>query len=227
MSGRFIAALAVVALACAAVGAWAAVPSAARGETSCASHGYTYTGLAQNDAVHGVTATVTAVSAPRVAGGHVAAWVGVGGRGLAPGGTDAWLQAGLAAYRGGGSRLYYELMLPEGRRYVELAQGVRPGTRFTVSVLEVAPGTWHVLVDGRAVSPAFAVPVSSSGLPAIVTAESWATSTQACNQYAFGFAGAQFIGADGFWHAFSKPQIIVSSSTQITRRSKTGFLATS
>ena len=227
MSGRFIAALAVVALACAAVGAWAAVPSAARGETSCASHGYTYTGLAQNDAVHGVTATVTAVSAPRVAGGHVAAWVGVGGRGLAPGGTDAWLQAGLAAYRGGGSRLYYELMLPEGRRYVELAQGVRPGTRFTVSVLEVAPGTWHVLVDGRAVSPAFAVPVSSSGLPAIVTAESWATSTQACNQYVFGFAGAQFIGADGLWHDFSKPQIIVSSSTQITRRSKTGFLATS
>ena len=227
MSGRFIAALAVVALACAAVGAWAAVPSAARGETSCASHGYTYTGLAQNDAVHGVTATVTAVSAPRVAGGHVAAWVGVGGRGLAPGGTDAWLQAGLAAYRGGGSRLYYELMLPEGRRYVELAQGVRPGTRFTVSVLEVAPGTWHVLVDGRAVSPAFAVPVSSSRLPAIVTAESWATSTQACNQYAFGFAGAQFIGADGLWHDFSNPQIIVSSSTHITRRSKTGFLATS
>ena len=227
MSGRVIAAVAVAALLCAAAGAWAAVPSAARGETSCAAHGYTYTGLAQNDAVHGVTATVTAVSAPRVAGGHVAAWVGVGGRGLAPGGTNAWLQAGLATYRGSGSRLYYELMLPEGRRYVELARGMRPGTRLTVSVLEVAPGTWHVLVDGRAVSPAFALPVSSSGLPAIVTAESWATSTQACNQYAFGFAGAQFIGADGLWHAFSTPQIIVSSSTQITRRSKTGFLATS
>jgi len=203
------------------------VPSGARGETSCAAHGYTYTGLAQNDAVHGVTATVTAVSAPRVAGGHVAAWVGVGGRGLAPGGASAWLQAGLATYRAGGSRLYYELMLPQGRRYVELERNVRPGTRFTVSVLEVAPGTWHVVVDGRGVSPAFALPVSSSGLPAIVTAESWATSTQACNEYAFGFAGAQFIGADGLWHAFSKPQIIVSSSTQITRRSKTGFLATS
>ena len=170
MSRRFIAALAVAALVSAAVGVWAAVPSSARGETSCASHGYTYTGLAQNDAAHGVTATVTAVSAPRVAGGHVAAWVGVGGRGLAPGGTSAWLQAGLATYRGGGSRLYYELMLPEGRRYIELARAVRPGTRFTVSVLEAAPGTWHVLVDGRAVSPTFALPVSSSGLPAIVTA---------------------------------------------------------
>ncbi|MEP6976711.1 MAG: hypothetical protein ABI948_01515 [Thermoleophilia bacterium] len=226
MSPRFIAALAAALLACAA-GAWAALPSAARGGTSCASHGYTYAGLAQNDAAHGVTATVTAVSAPRVSGGHVAAWVGVGGRGLGPGGTNAWLQAGLATYRGGGSRLYYELMLPAGRRYVELARGVRPGTRFTVAVLEVAPGTWHVVVNGRAVSPAFALPVSSSGLPAIVTAESWATTTQACNQYAFGFAGAQFIGADGLSHAFSKPQIIVSSSTQITRRSETGFLATS
>jgi len=227
VSGRFIAALAAVVLACVAGGAWAAVPSGARGETSCAAHGYTYTGLAQIAAAHGVTATVTAVSAPRVAGGHVAAWVGVGGRGLGPAGTNAWLQAGLATYRRGGSRLYYELMLPEGRRYVELARNVPSGTRFTVSVLEVAPGTWHVVVDGRAVSAAFALPVSSSGLPAIVTAESWATSTQACNQYAFGFAGAQFIGADGLWHAFSKPQIIVSSSTQITRRSKTGFLATS
>jgi hypothetical protein len=227
VSRRFIAALAAVVLACAAAGAWAAVPSSARGETSCDSHGYTYAGLAQNDAAHGVTATVTAVSAPRVAGGHVAAWVGVGGRGLAPGGTNAWLQAGLATYRGGGSRLYYELMLPEGRRYVELVRAVRPGTRFTVSVLEAAPGTWHVVVDGRAVSPAFALPVSSSGLPAIVTAESWATTSQACNEYAFGFAGAQFIGADGLWHPFSKPQIIVSSSTQITRRSDTGFLASS
>lgn len=227
MSRRFIAALAAAALACAAVGAWAAVPSAARSGTSCAAHGYTYAGLAQNDAVHGVSATLTAVSAPRVAGGHVAAWVGVGGRGMAPGGTSAWLQAGLASYRGGGSRLYYELMLPGGRKYVELARRVRTGTRFTVSVLEVSPGTWHVIVDGLVVSPAFALPVSSSGLPAIVTAESWATETQACNRYAFGFAGAQFIGADGMWHAFAKPQIIVSSSTRITRRSATGFLASS
>lgn len=228
MSRRFIAALAAAALPCAAVGASAAVPSAARSsETSCATHGYTYAGLAQNDAVHGVSATLTAVSAPRVAGGHVAAWVGVGGRGMAPGGTSAWLQAGLASYRGRGSRLYYELMLPAGRNYVELTRRVRAGTRFTVSVLEVSAGTWQVVVDGRVVSPAFALPVSSSGLPAIVTAESWATATQACNQYAFGFAGAQFIGADGMWHAFSKPQIIVSSSTRITRRSATGFLATS
>ena len=157
----------------------------------------------------------------------MAAWVGVGGRGEAPGGTNAWLQAGLATYRGGGSRLYYELMLPGGRRYVELARGVRPGTRFTVSVLEVAAGTWQVAVDGQAVSPAFALPLSSSGLPAIVTAESWATASQACNRYAFGFAGPTYLGADGDWHSFARPQIIVSSSTRITRRSPTGFLATS
>jgi hypothetical protein len=227
VSRRFIAAIAAAALACAAAGAWAAVPSAAGGETSCAARGYTYAGLAQMEAVHGVSATLTAVSAPRVAGGHVAAWVGVGGRGMAPGGMNAWLQAGLATYRGGGSRLYYELMLPNGRRYVELARGVRPGKRFTVAVLEVAAGTWQVVVDGRAVSPAFALPVGSSGLPAIVTAESWGRATQACNRYAFGFAGTQFIGADGIWHPFSKPQIIVSSSTRITRRSPNGFLATS
>ena len=58
-----------------------------------------------------------------------------------------------------------------------------------------------------------------------MTAESWATATQACNSYAFGFAGAQLIDSDGMWHAFSRPQIIVSSATRITRRSTTGFLA--
>jgi hypothetical protein len=227
VSARFIAALAVAFLACAALAAWTAVPSAAGGETSCAAQGYTYAGLAQNEGVHGVTATLTAVSAPRVAGGHVAAWVGVGGRGAGPSGTNTWLQAGLAAYPRSGSRLYYELMLPGGRRYVELERGVRPGTRFTLSVLEVAPGTWQAAVDGQAVSPAFALPLSSSGLPAIVTAESWATARQACNRYAFGFAGATYLGGDADWHSFARPQIIVSSSTRITRRSLTGFLATS
>ena len=118
MSRRFIAALAVLALACAAGSAWASVPSAAHAETSCAAQGYTYAGLAQNEGVHGVSATLTAVSAPHVAGGHVAAWVGVGGRGAGPSGTNAWLQVGLAAYPRTGSRLYYELMLPGGRRYV-------------------------------------------------------------------------------------------------------------
>jgi hypothetical protein len=224
---RFVAALAAALLACAALAAWTAVPSAAGGETSCGAQGYTYAGLAQNEGVHGVTATLTAVSAPRVAGGHVAAWVGVGGRGAGPSGTNTWLQAGLAAYPRTGSRLYYELMLPGGRRYVELERGVRPGRRFTLSVLEVAPGTWQVAVDGQAVSPAFALPLSSSGLPAIVTAESWATAGQACNRYAFGFAGATYLGGDGDWHSFTRPQIIVSSSTRITRRSPTGFLATS
>jgi hypothetical protein len=227
VSARFIAALAAAVLACTAFAAWRAVPSAAREETYCASQGYTYAGLARNDGAHGVSATLTAVSAPRVAGGHVAAWVGVGGRGAGPSGTNAWLQAGLAAYPRTGSRLYYELMLPGGRRYVELERGVRPGTRFTVSVLEVAPGTWQVAVDGRAASPAFALPLSSSGLPAIVTAESWATARQACNRYSFGFAGATYLGSDASWHSFARPQIIVSSSTRITRRSPTGFIATS
>ena len=173
-----------------------------------------------------MSATLTAVRAPRVAGGHVAAWVGVGGRGTGPNGSNVWLQAGLAAYPGTGSRLYYELMLPEGRRYVELRHGVAPGTRFQVAVLEVSPGTWQVAVDGRAVSPAFSLPESDAGLPAIATAESWTTGRQACNRYAFGFAAAQYLGGDAAWHDFARPQIIVSSSTRITRRSATGFVAT-
>jgi hypothetical protein len=221
-----VAALAGAVLACAGIAAWKAVPSDARAETSCAARGYTYAGLAQNEAVRGVSASLAAVSAPRVDGGHVAAWVGVGGRGAGPHGSNVWLQAGLAAYPSRGSRLYYELMLPSGRRYVELLRDVRPGTRFSVSVLEVASGSWQVWVDGRAASPAFALPDSATGFPAIVTAESWATARQECNRYAFGFAGAHWLGDDHVWHSFARPQIIVSSATRIARRSATGFLAT-
>ena len=42
-------------------------------------------------------ATVTMTTGPRVAGGHVAAWVGVGGVGLGPNGTDQWLQVGFGS----------------------------------------------------------------------------------------------------------------------------------
>src|SRR6266536_6298283 len=51
-----------------------------------------------------------AAQAPKVRDGHIAGWVGVGGVGEGPDGTDAWIQVGLSAFRGDWtSRMYYEV----------------------------------------------------------------------------------------------------------------------
>ena len=49
---------------------------------------YTYAGVMGRNGVHGVSARIAPLRAPDVAGGHVAAWVGIGGEGLGPGGWD-------------------------------------------------------------------------------------------------------------------------------------------
>ena len=62
--------------------------------------------------VRGVSARIAPLRAPNVAGGHVAAWVGIGGEGLGPGGATEWIQAGLSAFADGRIELYYEVTLP-------------------------------------------------------------------------------------------------------------------
>src|SRR4051812_29915050 len=97
---------------------------------ACGAAGYVYAGLEGWQAGHGVAATVAPVSAPQVSAGHVAAWIGVGGPGSGPNGTDVWLQVGVSALPGGPAHLYYEVAQP-GRsvRYVELGTAVQPGER--------------------------------------------------------------------------------------------------
>src|SRR5919197_593197 len=81
----------------------------------CARTPYTYAGFAGGTRAGGVAATIAAVAEPRVADGHVAAWVGLGGPGAGPGGTDEWLQAGIAASPEGTAYLYSEVALPHAR----------------------------------------------------------------------------------------------------------------
>ena len=74
---------------------------------------YSYAGLLASSARYGVSAAISLLGSPTVRGGHVAAWVGVGGTGMGPGGTDEWLQVGLASFDRPDGRLYYELALPD------------------------------------------------------------------------------------------------------------------
>ena len=88
------------------------------------------------------------LSMPSVEGGHVAAWVGIGGAGLGPGGTDEWLQVGLASFDTPDARLYYELAIPgKSPQFFELDRGILPGFVVRVAVMELpyAPNYWVVV----------------------------------------------------------------------------------
>jgi hypothetical protein len=140
----------VLAAAALAAAAWAS--SAASSSGACASTGYAYAGLAGDRPATRVAATLTPLSAPRVARGHVAAWIGVGGERSGPGGRNEWLQAGLVGLSDGSTRLYYELVVPGSpRQYIELAR-VRAGETHRVEVAEVGRARWQVRVDGDAVT---------------------------------------------------------------------------
>ncbi len=165
-------------------------PATASAAAACGKPGYSYAGHQSLDPAHGVSATLTALSAPRVVDGHVAAWVGVGGPGAGPNGADEWLQVGLSAFPGIGNSLYYEVALP-GRhpRYVLVESNVPAGARRRVAVLEMSrrPNFWRVWVGRKPVSPAIYLPASSGRWSPIATAETWRGARGVCNAFRYRF----------------------------------------
>lgn len=154
--------------------------------------GYGYAGLQSIRRAHGVRATITALARPYVESGHVAAWIGVGGPRQGPGGTDEWIQVGLAAFQNAqDSKLYYEVAEP-GKTpvYHEILNRVDAGQRVRVAVLEMSrrPSYWRVWVNGEAVSPAIYLPGSGGARwRPIATAETWDGGRQACNGFGYRF----------------------------------------
>src|SRR4051794_6444449 len=92
-------------------GAAKGTPRAVQSAKSCWA-GYSYDGVQSPTHGYGVSANLTLNARSAVTTGHVAAWIGVGGAGLGPGGSDEWLQAGIAHDSGGLDVLYYEYKQP-------------------------------------------------------------------------------------------------------------------
>ena len=117
-------------------------PDAAALEPCGNKAGYSYAGFQSANRGHGIRATLVSLGNPKVRNGHVAAWVGVGGSGLGPNGTNQWLQVGLNAFQGTGSNLYYEVTTGGAPpRYHEIAANVSPRLRHRVAVLEIGDAT--------------------------------------------------------------------------------------
>jgi hypothetical protein len=167
----------------------ASSPAAA---ASCGAGGYSYAGLAAPAHAFGIGATVTPLAAFSISTGHVAGWVGVGGPGEGPGGTDEWIQVGYNAIGGiGGPNLYYEVTRAGGQpTYHEIAANLRVGEPERVAVLEIhgRPNWWRVWVNGRQVTAPINLPASHGRWSPIATAESWdGGSGSVCNAFLYRF----------------------------------------
>jgi hypothetical protein len=163
--------------------------------------------------------------------GHVAAWVGVGGAGMGPGGTDEWIQAGIAHDAGGQDVLYYEYKRPGDAKATYTAlQVANPGQSHSFVVYERAAqrDSWSVIVDGVKISPPVSLPGSHGLFQPVATAENWDGGVAgACNQYGFAFANLA-VRSDykGAWQAFDLSRVLRDPAYQLALR-PSGFTASS
>jgi hypothetical protein len=163
--------------------------------------------------------------------GHVAAYVGVGGPGLGPGGSSEWLQTGLSRFRGvAGNDVYYEVALPNRQPvYHQVLGGLPAGKAVDVEVREV-PGRanwWRVWLNGSAVSQPIRLPDSADRWRPVATAEGWDGGTGgACNTFLYHFSRIEVARrAGGGWHPLSRARTIRSSVTRIRRATGDAFVA--
>jgi hypothetical protein len=197
-----------------------------------ATAGYTYAGLVGSKGPLGITATLTALEAPLVEQGHVAAWVGVGGANEGPDGTAEWLQVGLNSGTGTGNRLYYEYARP-GRdvTYVQLAARVPIGRPVRVAVLHCAAGRdlWRVWLDGRPVSEAISLPGSAGRLTPVATAENYDGETAGTvNTFSYSLTGIKVAtAAGGPWRPFTAARLLQNGGVRTIRSTLGSFAATS
>ena len=209
----------------------AAVGAAALPAAACSGGRYVYAGLAGDAPVAGVGARITPVAQGfNVLSGHVAGWVGVGGPGQGPHGSDEWIQVGFSAFPDWtGNDLYYEVARPGATpRYARVAAGVAAGEARRVSVLEMRrhPEWWRVWVDGSPASAPIHLPGSHVRWRPVVTAESWDGGREACNDFRYTFAAIRVAGRPGgAWRPLRSATTIRGSGTVVLRRPPGVFVA--
>jgi hypothetical protein len=206
--------------------------SSPAGAASCGAGGYSYAGLAAPAHAFGIGATVTPLADFSIATGHVAGWVGVGGPGEGPGGSDEWIQAGVNAIGGiGGPNLYYEVTRPGGLpTYHQIDVHLRVGQPARVAVLEMhaRPNWWRVWLNGNPVSRPIRLAGSHGRWSPIATAESWdGGSGSVCNAFLYRFHRVSIAHAPGGgWAPLAHGTTIGGGSALVQRsRSSDSFLA--
>jgi hypothetical protein len=166
------------------------------------SEGYSYSRVRAPSSVYGISARIAQLNAFDILNGHIAGWVGVGGTGEGPHGSNEWLRVGSAGFPGiTGSDIYYEVALPGTYpTYHEVSTGVAVGAYTKVTVLEMhnRPNRWRVWVNHKPVSAPIRLPESHDGLMPIATSESWDGGTGGmCNDFSYSFRDLSIARAPG------------------------------
>jgi hypothetical protein len=214
-------------LATAAVAAVALFGSVATA-SACGQDGYSYAGVGAPTYGAGITATVTPLAQFSIPNGHVAGWLGVGGPGEGPNGTDEWLQIGFSGFPGLESDVYYEVTLP-GRDpvYHQVVADPPAGQPVRFSVLESSPNHWRAWMNGQPVSPSYYLPGSYNNFMPIATAESWDGGTGgASNNFDYSFQHVKLAAKPaGRYHSLVGGYKIASAKASV-RRAGSSFIAT-
>ena len=202
-----------------------AAPSLA---ASCGPAGYAYAGLASDDNVYGVSTTLTMLSQAQIENGHVAGWIGVGGPGLGPNGSDEWIQVGMSALPWSlEGHIYVEVQAPSGYKYTEVGPALVVGQAHNVAITETAPAEWQVVVDGQAWGAPVALPGSHGEWQLIATGESWDGGKPSCNRFAYKFEQIKLQKRfGGAWRIMKNASPIESDGYSISQQATAGFVAT-
>jgi hypothetical protein len=194
---------------------------------ACGRDGYSYAGLGAPTTGSGISAVITPLGLFSIPNGHVAGWVGVGGPGEGPHGTDEWLQIGLSGFPGLYTDVYYEVTRPHHYPvYHEVMANPLPGLPYHFAVLESRPNYWRVWFNGKPVSPSIYLPQSHNQFMPIATAESWDGGTNgACNNFLYSFQSVKVAHRPGgLFHNFTGGYRIASAKTTM-QRAGTAFIA--
>jgi hypothetical protein len=207
----------------------ATVPAPANaGSARCAHAERAYAGLISKQRGNGVAAIISPVSRPRVAQGNVWAWVGVGGRGMGAGGTDAWLQIGINAQRGAGNSIYAETWTPgRGQTYVELGK-IPTGGRVRVAVTELAgrPGWWRAWLSGKPATRPVHLRGSHGRWQPMAVTESWNEGAPVCNSFRYRFQDVR-VATGPAWTKLDDAYTLADHGYLISERTPGGFVAAS
>jgi hypothetical protein len=206
------------------------VTATSRAAAGCGSSGYAYAGLAATDRAYGVAARITALSPLDVLAGHVAGWVGVGGPGAGPHGTNEWIQVGFSGFPGSStSSLYYEVARPnQAPTYQEVGSNLSAGTTKKVAVTELRGrlNWWRVWVDDQTVGSPVYLPGSHGAWRPTVTAETWGAGTFVCNRFRYQFRALSVATrAGGSWLPLRRLYTFQNHGYRITRAGTNSYVA--